>query len=141
MYIYQRCFVPRIPSFAPLGRVVPFPFASPVTSLCELPRPRSHPQTMSSDQKSIGSQGPADKEKHTINITPYTPPVSNRTHTHVQSGGGGEAGVYEGKEAQQLQSMGYQPEENLVRNRGLFTLLFQALAIAAIPYGFGAPSE
>lgn len=73
-----------------------------------------------------------------MNLTPYCPPSANRTKT---DSGGGEAGVYEGKEAQQLQSLGYQPEENLVRNRGLFTLLFQALAIAAIPYGFGAPSE
>ncbi|QIW96686.1 hypothetical protein AMS68_002204 [Peltaster fructicola] len=33
--------------------------------------------------------------------------------------------------------LGYQPE--LHRNRGLATLLFQSLAIAAIPYGEGAP--
>jgi amino acid permease len=33
--------------------------------------------------------------------------------------------------------LGYKPE--LHRNRSLFTLLFQSLAIAAIPYGDGAP--
>ena len=33
--------------------------------------------------------------------------------------------------------LGYKPE--LQRNRSLFTLLFQSLAIAAIPYGEGAP--
>ena len=33
--------------------------------------------------------------------------------------------------------LGYKPE--LERNRSMFTLLFQSLAIAAIPYGEGAP--
>ncbi|KAK4663112.1 hypothetical protein QC763_0095200 [Podospora pseudopauciseta] len=33
--------------------------------------------------------------------------------------------------------LGYKPE--LKRNRSMFTLLFQSLAIAAIPYGFGGP--
>lgn len=33
--------------------------------------------------------------------------------------------------------LGYKPE--LHRNRSLFTLLFQTLAIAAIPYGEGGP--
>ncbi|KAM7198438.1 Amino acid permease domain containing protein [Naviculisporaceae sp. PSN 640] len=33
--------------------------------------------------------------------------------------------------------LGYKPE--LRRNRSMFTLLFQSLAIAAIPYGFGGP--
>jgi len=33
--------------------------------------------------------------------------------------------------------LGYKPE--LQRNRSLFTLLFQSLAIAAIPYGEGSP--
>lgn len=33
--------------------------------------------------------------------------------------------------------LGYKPE--LHRNRSVFTLLFQSLAIAAIPYGEGAP--
>ncbi|MCO5562917.1 hypothetical protein L7F22_016553 [Adiantum nelumboides] len=37
------------------------------------------------------------------------------------------------------EQLGYEPEKNLSRNRGLFTLLFQSLAIAAIPYGEGAP--
>ncbi|KAK8128465.1 hypothetical protein PG984_009573 [Apiospora sp. TS-2023a] len=36
-----------------------------------------------------------------------------------------------------LTALGYKPE--LRRNRSMFTLLFQSLAIAAIPYGFGAP--
>lgn len=36
-----------------------------------------------------------------------------------------------------LNALGYTPE--LRRNRSLFTLLFQSLAIAAIPYGEGGP--
>lgn len=36
-----------------------------------------------------------------------------------------------------LSTLGYQPE--LHRNRSLITLLFQSLAIAAIPYGEGSP--
>jgi len=36
-----------------------------------------------------------------------------------------------------LTALGYTPE--LQRNRSLFTLLFQTLAIAAIPYGEGSP--
>ncbi|KAI3328018.1 amino acid transporter [Xylariaceae sp. AK1471] len=38
---------------------------------------------------------------------------------------------------QDLTLLGYKPE--LRRNRSMFTLLFQSLAIAAIPYGFGSP--
>lgn len=33
--------------------------------------------------------------------------------------------------------LGYKPE--MTRNRSMFTLLFQSLAIAAIPYGEGGP--
>ena len=40
-------------------------------------------------------------------------------------------------EAESLAILGYKPE--LQRNRSMFTLLFQSLAIAAIPYGEGAP--
>ncbi|ORY59699.1 amino acid/polyamine transporter I [Pseudomassariella vexata] len=40
-------------------------------------------------------------------------------------------------EGHDLSALGYKPE--LCRNRSMFTLLFQSLAIAAIPYGFGAP--
>nr|POE89282.1 amino-acid permease bat1 [Quercus suber] len=41
-------------------------------------------------------------------------------------------------EGQTLEAvLGYKPE--LQRNRSLWTLLFQSLAIAAIPYGEGAP--
>lgn len=36
-----------------------------------------------------------------------------------------------------LSTLGYKPE--LHRNRSLITLLFQSLAIAAIPYGEGSP--
>lgn len=36
-----------------------------------------------------------------------------------------------------LDQLGYKPE--LSRNRSMLTLLFQSLAIAAIPYGEGAP--
>ena len=38
---------------------------------------------------------------------------------------------------QVMDKLGYKPE--LQRNRSMFTLLFQSLAIAAIPYGEGAP--
>ncbi|KAI1632431.1 amino acid transporter [Biscogniauxia mediterranea] len=40
-------------------------------------------------------------------------------------------------DVQALTVLGYKPE--LQRNRSMFTLLFQSLAIAAIPYGFGSP--
>ncbi|KAI2467264.1 amino acid transporter [Annulohypoxylon bovei var. microspora] len=40
-------------------------------------------------------------------------------------------------DVQNLTVLGYKPE--LQRNRSMFTLLFQSLAIAAIPYGFGGP--
>lgn len=40
-------------------------------------------------------------------------------------------------EADQLAVLGYKPE--LQRNRSMFHLLFQTLAIAAIPYGEGGP--
>ena len=36
-----------------------------------------------------------------------------------------------------VEVLGYKPE--LYRNRSMFTLLFQSLAIAAIPYGEGGP--
>ncbi|KAM0230756.1 hypothetical protein ACHAPO_009039 [Fusarium lateritium] len=58
----------------------------------------------------------------------------------------GSVGGYEPKhverasqsgDAADLTALGYKPE--LQRNRSMFTLLFQSLAIAAIPYGFGAP--
>lgn len=41
------------------------------------------------------------------------------------------------QEADALAVLGYKSE--LTRNRSLFTLLFQSLAIAAIPYGEGSP--
>lgn len=40
-------------------------------------------------------------------------------------------------DAHTIEILGYKPE--LVRNRSMFTLLFQSLAIAAIPYGEGGP--
>ncbi|KAJ6004121.1 hypothetical protein N7499_000188 [Penicillium canescens] len=39
----------------------------------------------------------------------------------------------------ELDRLGYKPE--LQRNRSVLTLLFQTLAIAAIPYGEGSPSS
>ncbi|OAQ82552.1 amino acid protein [Purpureocillium lilacinum] len=41
-----------------------------------------------------------------------------------------------GTDVDNLQSLGY--KEELRRNRSMFTLLFQSLAVAAIPYGFGS---
>ena len=49
-----------------------------------------------------------------------------------------ERATYPGKDAQEdvdLQALGYQPE--LVRTRSLYTILFQSLAIAAVPFGEG----
>jgi len=40
-------------------------------------------------------------------------------------------------ERTEIEILGYKPE--LTRNRSMFTLLFQSLAIAAIPYGEGGP--
>lgn len=56
-----------------------------------------------------------DEEKKTSSTT--SPPGSN--------------------ELDNLEALGY--TEELQRNRSLFTLLFQSLAIAAIPYGEGGP--
>lgn len=56
-----------------------------------------------------------DEEKKTSSTT--SPPDSN--------------------ELDNLEALGY--TEELQRNRSLFTLLFQSLAIAAIPYGEGGP--
>lgn len=41
------------------------------------------------------------------------------------------------QEGENLEVLGY--KEELTRNRSLWTLLFQSLAIAAIPYGEGSP--
>uniref|UniRef100_A0A0B7JMQ3 Amino acid permease/ SLC12A domain-containing protein n=1 Tax=Bionectria ochroleuca TaxID=29856 RepID=A0A0B7JMQ3_BIOOC len=45
--------------------------------------------------------------------------------------------VGESQDVYDLQQLGYDPE--MRRNRNTMTLLFQSLAIAAIPYGFGSP--
>jgi hypothetical protein len=47
-----------------------------------------------------------------------------------------EAGIVK-HDPDSLTALGYTPE--LRRNRSLFTLLFQSLAIAAIPFGEGSP--
>lgn len=49
----------------------------------------------------------------------------------------GESGGIDHHDLDSLAALGYTPE--LRRNRSLFTLLFQTLAIAAIPYGEGGP--
>ncbi|KAI1337679.1 amino acid transporter [Xylariaceae sp. FL0016] len=51
--------------------------------------------------------------------------------------GGGDTQLGTVHDLQDLTVLGYKPE--LRRNRSMFTLLFQSLAIAAIPYGFGGP--
>jgi hypothetical protein len=43
----------------------------------------------------------------------------------------------EDDDAHAIEILGYKPELN--RNRSMITLLFQSLAIAAIPYGEGGP--
>ena len=47
-----------------------------------------------------------------------------------------EAGTFS-HDDKTLSALGYKPQ--LRRNRSLLTLLFQSLAIAAIPYGEGSP--
>lgn len=54
------------------------------------------------------------------------------------SSGGEDGGqLLASHDAEDLTILGYAAE--LKRNRSMFTLLFQSLAIAAIPYGFGGP--
>ncbi|KAK7426695.1 hypothetical protein QQZ08_006873 [Neonectria magnoliae] len=48
-----------------------------------------------------------------------------------------DVGVGASRDVHDLEVLGYKPE--MQRNRTMFTLLFQSLAIAAIPYGFGSP--
>ena len=54
-----------------------------------------------------------------------------------ESAGHGSARVGSVTEYNELAQLGYKPE--LRRNRSMLTLLFQSLAIAAIPYGEGGP--
>lgn len=64
------------------------------------------------------------------------------TPDYLESGSGSKAPsgvVASTAEEKQLLSLGYAPEKHLARNRSLLTLLFQSLAIAAIPYGYGGP--
>lgn len=49
----------------------------------------------------------------------------------------GEGQVEHLGDDRELELLGYKPE--LQKNRSMLTLLFQSLAIAAIPYGEGAP--
>jgi hypothetical protein len=49
----------------------------------------------------------------------------------------GEGQVEHVGDDRELELLGYKPE--LQKNRSMLTLLFQSLAIAAIPYGEGAP--
>lgn len=55
----------------------------------------------------------------------------------TQSGDVASEGAGSVVEYSELTQLGYKPE--LKRNRSMLTLLFQSLAIAAIPYGEGAP--
>lgn len=55
----------------------------------------------------------------------------------TESAGGASARVGSVTEYNELAQLGYKPE--LRRNRSMLTLLFQSLAIAAIPYGEGGP--
>lgn len=72
-----------------------------------------------------------EKAPHTLDTekgSPLTPPQIDG------NGNGNGIGLY-GNDS--LVALGYKEELN--RNRSLFTLLFQTLAIAAIPYGEGGP--
>lgn len=73
-----------------------------------------------SEQKS-----PVNVDSEKAHLPPHpdaTPQTENGTHHDLDDS---------------LTALGYTPE--LHRNRSLFTLLFQTLAIAAIPYGEGGP--
>ncbi|KAH6889638.1 amino acid/polyamine transporter I [Thelonectria olida] len=52
-------------------------------------------------------------------------------------GDASDVAVGASRDMHDLEVLGYKPE--MRRNRTMFTLLFQSLAIAAIPYGFGSP--
>ena len=67
-----------------------------------------------------------DAEKHVPDDTPSS-----------DEGRRGSVLVGSVDDIQVMDKLGYKPE--LQRNRSMFTLLFQSLAIAAIPYGEGAP--
>lgn len=58
--------------------------------------------------------------------------ITPQPRTSVEDGG-----VSPADSKDELEILGYKPE--LRRNRGMFHLLFQSLAIAAIPYGEGGP--
>ncbi|KAI0484393.1 amino acid transporter [Xylariaceae sp. FL0804] len=60
---------------------------------------------------------------------------SSAENGHGQQAPAAQLGTVD--DVQDLTSLGYKPE--LRRNRSMLTLLFQSLAIAAIPYGFGGP--
>jgi amino acid transporter len=62
--------------------------------------------------------------------------VEGTSSSHSGGEDGGHGAKFPGDD-QGLQILGYTSE--LKRNRSMFTLLFQSLAIAAIPYGFGGP--
>jgi amino acid transporter len=61
--------------------------------------------------------------------------ISNEVPSETGRRGSLRAGTAE--DIQVITELGYKPE--LARNRSMLTLLFQSLAIAAIPYGEGAP--
>lgn len=70
-----------------------------------------------------------DEKMTSATSTPQYDPSPSKSETNVEHGVTVEQDTTE--------VLGYKPE--LTRNRSLFTLLFQSLAIAAIPYGEGSP--
>ncbi|KAL6407730.1 putative amino acid permease [Ilyonectria robusta] len=55
----------------------------------------------------------------------------------LDTSGNADVAVGTSRDIHDLEVLGYKAE--MQRNRTMFTLLFQSLAIAAIPYGFGSP--
>jgi amino acid transporter len=63
--------------------------------------------------------------------------ATDSTTSNTDTGRRGSVQVGDVDDINILDKLGYKPE--LTRNRSMFTLLFQSLAIAAIPYGEGGP--
>lgn len=104
---------------------------------------------MSSDPEKLGVESPAPSYDAGIAYDPEKSGGDSSLPSHEaaavydleKSGGDSaspshDAGTFNELD-DSLTKLGYKPE--LRRNRSLFTLLFQSLAIAAIPFGVGGP--
>ena len=77
----------------------------------------------------------SDLEKTPSSPSESKAQTSNLDYQHHTAGGkSGSSDPNLAAEEKRILELGYAPEKALVRNRSLLTLLFQSLAIAAIPY-------